>query len=278
MAELFNQDEVTAEILPGGAQRRRLLDGDRVGSTRCLFDRLTFAAGDTLDLHLASSAAAWAQVVAGSVQLSTDIGNRPLAELDACFLPPGFVGTMTSSDGAELISLGLPDAIQVDPSLASAGPEPQFVDLSVEPLLQSEHDERQRIYVASHALFGMTAFAGEIVIFPAGVISSNHHHVGAEHFQYIVRGSGTVFLDEQPHRMRAGDFIYKYDGERHYCQNDDDGELVFVEFFAPGEWETVWADPELSCTWSPTGENLSGGAPSREIASHTSDGTVYEDV
>ena len=278
MAELFNQDEVTAEILPGGAQRRRLLDGDRVGGTRCLFDRLTLDAGATLELHLASSAAAWAQVVAGSVKLSSDTGNRPLSELDACFLPPGFVGTMTSSDGAELISLCLSDAIQVDPSLASVGPEPQYVDLSVEPLLQSEHDERQRIYVASHALFGMTAFAGEIVIFPAGVISSNHHHIGAEHFQYIVRGSGTVFLDEQPHRMRAGDLIYKYDGERHYCQNDDEGELVFVEFFAPGEWETVWADPELRCTWSPTGENLIGGAPSREIASHTSDGTVYEDV
>jgi quercetin dioxygenase-like cupin family protein len=179
-------------------------------------------------------------------------------------------------DAGGALDLGVPESGIVWAQLVAT--EPQFVDLSAEPLLQSEHDERTRIYVATAKLFGTTALAGELVIFPPGTTSQNHHHVGAEHFQYVLRGSATVFLNETPHRIRAGDLVYKYDYERHYCQNDDDGELAFVEFFVPGEWETVWANPEASCTWSPTGQNMKGGAPSREIESHTSDGTVYEDV
>ena len=278
MAELFNQDTVSAVTLPGGAERQRLIDGERVAGTQCQFDRLLLGAGDTLNLLIPETGVTWVQVLTGSVALQLANGERMLSELDAFFLPPAFEGTLTSRTGAELISLAIPQAIQFDPSLASVESGPQFVDLSSEPLLQSEHDERTRIYVATSHLFGTSALAGEIVIFPAGAVSSNHHHVGAEHFQYILRGSGTVYLNEVPHRIRAGDLVYKYDGERHYCQNDDSGELSFVEFFAPGVWETVWADPETSCTWSPTGQHIKGGAPSREIASHTSDGSLHKDI
>jgi quercetin dioxygenase-like cupin family protein len=278
MAELFNQDSVNGEELSAGARRQRLIDNARVNGSQCLFDRLTLDAGAAQDLQVPDSGILWVQLVLGSAELRYGDYCRALAELDAFFLPPGSGGELTSSNGAELISLAVPDAAKMDPSLASVETEPQFVDLSTEPLLQSEHDERTRIYVATAKLFGTTAMAGELVIFPPGTTSQNHHHVGAEHFQYVLRGSATVFLNETPHRIRAGDLVYKYDYERHYCQNDDDGELAFVEFFVPGEWETVWANPEASCTWSPTGQNIKGGAPSREIASHTSDGTVYEDV
>ena len=64
----------------------------------------------------------------------------------------------------------------------------------------------------------------------------------------------------------------------HYCENDGDKEMAFVEFFVPGEFETVWVNPEQRCAWSPTGRNARGEAPTRNIATHTSDGTVYDDV
>ena len=51
-----------------------------------------------------------------------------------------------------------------------------------------------------------------------------------------------------------------------------------MEFFVPGEYETVWADPERRCAWSPTGKNALGGQPSRHIATHTSDGSYHRDV
>lgn len=278
MAHVRNQKDVASTALPGGARRQALIDARLVADTKCRFDRVVLDASSAWDITVVDRDVLWFQVVAGSAEVTIAGTPRRLAELDACFLPPGISGQLTAGQGAELIVLAIPAADQLDPTLGSLEVEPRFVDLSAEPLLQSAHDERQRIYVASQTLFGTTAFAGEIVIFPPGVISSNHHHVGAEHFQYILRGSGTLFLNEQPQRIAAGDLIYKYDFERHYVQNDDDRELLFVEFFAPGEWETEWADPELECTWTPTGQNLQGTNPSRKIAAHTSDGTIYEDV
>ncbi len=278
MAELFNETSVTAESLPGGAHRQRLIDESRIAESNCRFDRLTLDAGATLDLQVPKSELVWGQLLEGSATLHAFGQEQPLAESHVFFLPPGFEGLLTSSDGAVLIRLELANAVKLDPEFADVEPNAQFFDLGAEPVLQSEHDERTRVYVATKSLFGTTALAGELVIFPAGTVSSNHHHVGAEHFQYILRGEGTVFLDETPYRIQAGDLVYKYDLERHYCHNDGDTELAFVEFFVPGEWETVWVEPERSCTWAPTGETLQGGAPSREIAAHTSDGTVYEDV
>lgn len=278
MAEIFNLDTVDEVLLPGGTRKRRLIDESRVERTRCRFDQLTMDAGTSLQLETPEANIVWGQILEGAAILHSADGEKALAESSVFLLPPRYQGALSSSEGAKLLRLEIANAIDLDPTLSSLDPVAQFFDLGAEPVLQSEHDERTRIYVASSKLFGTTALAGELVIFPAGTSSANHHHVGAEHFQLILRGSGTVYIDETPHRIRPGDLVYKYDRERHYCQNDDDGELAFLEFFAPGEWETVWADADRSCTWSPTGENLRGGKASREIASHTSDGTVYEDV
>ncbi|MYJ95579.1 MAG: cupin domain-containing protein [Proteobacteria bacterium] len=204
--------------------------------------------------------------------------DRVLGESQLLFLANAFAGRLASDKGAELILLEVPNAGQFDPESESGLPGVQSIDLGLEPMLQSEHDERTRIYVATPKLFGTRALIGELVAFPPGTVSQNHHHVGAEHFQYVLRGEATVYLNETPQRLEAGDLLYKYDRERHYCENDGSGELVFVEFFVPGEYETVWADPERQCAWSPTGKNALGGEPSRHIATHTSDGSYHQDV
>ena len=278
MAELFNVDTVAEASLTDGIRLQRLIDENRVPHTRCRFDLLTMEAGAELELDIAETDLTWTQILEGAATLSSDDDEDALGALHVSFLPPGYRGKLTSEGGAVLVRLDITNAVAFDPGLNELDPVAQFFDLSAEPVLQSEHDERTRIYVATKKLFGTTALAGELVIFPAGTASANHHHVGAEHFQYILRGTGTVFINETPHRIRPGDLVYKYDGERHYCQNDDKEELAFLEFFAPGSWETVWVDADRSCTWSPTGQNLQGGEASRHITSHTSDGTVYEDV
>jgi hypothetical protein len=50
--------------------------------------------------------------------------------------------------------------------------------------------------------------------------------------------------------------------------------MVFVEYFVPAECTTVWTNPELVCAWLPTGKNVDGGEPSRDIAAHSSAETV----
>jgi len=269
---------VPAEVLPGGVRRQRLISGARIEGSVCLFDRLTVEPGGGAAFKLSKSDVAWGQVLEGTVTLRGSTEAYALSASHAVFLPPGFEGSLHSSDGAVLIALSVPDAVRFDPSLNRRPLDVQCIDLDAEPVLQSEHDKRTRIYVATRKLFGTVALVGELVAFPPGVTSSNHHHEGAEHFQYILRGEGIVYLNEQPNRIRAGDLVYKYDLERHYCENDGNEEMAFVEFFIPGEWETVWVNPELRCAWSPTGENARGGAPTRTMATHTSDGTIYDDV
>lgn len=278
MGEIVSRATVGPELLEGGARRHRLIDADRIAGSHCLFDVVTFDGGTGMQIAVAPTAIVWGQVLDGGATLTADGTERTLAELDAFFLPPGTSAVISSGDGAEFVMLTVIDAAGLDPNLSTVPTGPQFVDLSREPLLQSQHDDRQRIYMASQTLFGTTALAGEIVIFPPGSSGKNHHHIGAEHFQYIMRGAGTAFLDEQPNRIGAGDLVYKYEGERHFVQNDADAEMAFVEFFVPGVWETEWADPALACTWAPTGTNLEGSDPTRDIALHTSDGTLHEGV
>ena len=278
MSVHLNRDDVAPEFLPNGASRRRLIDERSVPGTQCSFDVLTIDARGSLDLRLPRRGVAWAQVLNGSLRVQGGSEDLVLGESQLLFLASAFAGRLTSVGGAELILLEVPNAGQFDPESETALPGVKSVDLGLEPMLQSEHDKRTRIYVATAGLFGTRALIGELVAFPPGTVSQNHHHVGAEHFQYVLRGEATVYLNETPRRLRAGDLLYKYDRERHYCENDGKGELVFVEFFVPGEYETVWVNPERSCAWSSTGRNALGGEPSRHIASHTSDGSYHQDV
>ena len=51
---------------------------------------------------------------------------------------------------------------------------------------------------------------------------------------------------------------------------DDDSELAFSEFFVPGEYTTIWVNDAEICTWLPTGRDIRGGKPVREIKEHSS--------
>ena len=87
---------------------------------------------------------------------------------------------------------------------------------------------------------------------------------------YVLRGRGTVYANESPFAVRAADVIYYPDRERHYLEAAGDDELVFAEFFAPAEFKTIWVDESQVCTWLPTGRDIEGRVPVREIAAHSS--------
>jgi quercetin dioxygenase-like cupin family protein len=185
-------------------------------------------------------------------------------------LPPGFRGTIASPAGASLLYAEVPNATRFDPGLATHPPEFRVVDWTREPVLRSEHDARKRIYLVTPKLFGMKAIKGEMIIYPKGTTGANHHHEGAEHFMYFLRGSGTAYANEKPFPVRKGDVVYYPDRQRHYLSAADDEEMVFVEFFAPGECVTVWVDESKVCAWLPTGLDIQGKAPVREIKGHSS--------
>jgi quercetin dioxygenase-like cupin family protein len=273
MAIVVSESSVAPEPLGTGAQRQRLLTGAHVKETRVLLDRWTLAPGAVAALDVPAADLAWFQVLEGEVRLVGADGEQRLTTAHIAFLPPRFKGSLASANGAQLLHAEVPDAGRFDPAFAATPPQLRVVDWTREPVLDSRHDARKRIYVATPKLFGTRAIKGEMIIYPPGTEAANHHHEGAEHFMYVTQGRGTAYANENPIPVRKGDLIYYGNRERHYLRNDGEENMVFVEFFVPGEYRTVWAPGASVCTWLPTGGDIQGRKPAREIQAHKS-GTV----
>jgi len=269
MATIFNESEIAAEPAERGAARQHLLTEKRVSGTRILLDRLTLAPGGEARLAVPAQGLAWFQMLQGEAVLAHDGERQALTDAHVAFLPPNYAATISCSRGAVLLYGEIPDAVSLDPALAKNPPGFRVVDWTREPVLDSEHDARKRIYLVTPKLFGTKAVKGEMIIYPPGTAAANHHHMGAEHFMVMLRGRGTVYANEKPFPVRKGDVIYFPDLERHYLKAAPDEELVFAEFFAPGEFKTVWVDESQICTWRPTGLDIRGQTPAREIKAHS---------
>ena len=270
MPVIFNQDDITAVEAGSDVFVQTLLDDKTTSNDNVRLQRWRINAGGSMPVVVADTDLTCVQVLDGEVDLDGTQGHHRLSNVHLVVLPPGFSGTFTSKTGAVLLNAEVPDAARFDPAFAVNPPSFGCVDWTEEPVLNAEHDARKRIYFVTPKMFGTKALAGELIIYPPGTEASNHHHEGAEHFQYIIKGSGTVFSNEEPHQIRANDVIYNYERERHYFSCDDE-EMLFVEFFVPGEFKTIWADNAPICAWLPTGKNIKGGTPVREIGAHSSE-------
>ena len=88
-----------------------------------------------------------------------------------------------------------------------------------------------------------------------------HHHVGAEHFQFVLAGAGIALVNGKEIKVQAGDLIYNYE-MKSIGLNSNSEAFSFAEFFVPGVYKTIWAKKENVCTWSPTGRNVEGSKQS----------------
>ncbi|MCE2946282.1 MAG: cupin domain-containing protein [bacterium] len=271
MAITFNESSVAGEPFGAGVQRQRLLTEERVAGTRILLDRLSLGANSVAAVEIGPRSLGWFQMLEGEAALTDAAGAAvALGDSHVVFLPPGFRGTLASTGGARVLFAEVPSAADLDPSLASAPPPLRVIDWKREPVLDSEYDARKRIYLVTPKLFGTSAIKGEMIIYPPGTSAANHHHEGAEHFMYMLKGHGVAHANEEPFPVRAGDLVWFADRERHFFISDGDQDMVFVEFFAPGGYKTVWAPGASVCTWIATGRDIGGRAPVREIRSHSS--------
>jgi len=270
MAIVANERDVAAEPFGVNMKRQRLLTEARVKGTHVLLDRWTLAPGAIAELEVPARNLAWFQMLEGDAEFTHSGGEERLTPAHIVSLPPAFHGTLTSRAGAALLYAEVPQAGQLDPEFAKNPPRLRVVDWMREPVLDSQHDARKRIYVVTPKLFGTRAIKGEMIIYPPGTEASNHHHEGAEHFMYVTQGRGTAWANEKPFPVKKGDLIRYADRERHYLRSEGDEEMVFVEFFVPGEYQTIWAPGEAVCTWLPSGRDILGRKPAREIAAHSS--------
>ena len=256
-----------------GAEISHLLTADVIGNDRIGLDHVTLPAGSSCDVALAPGMIGWLQVLEGSGVLA----GTGLTTKHIVYLPFGFSGSFAAGDAdTRILFARVPDAARFDEAIADMPGELVHVDWTREPVLQSEHDARKRVYLATPGLVGTSAFKGEMISYPPGTAAPEHHHVGAEHFQYVVAGEGTAMLDGTAHRLRAGDVLYNYQHEPHAFINETDADFVFVEFFVPGPCETVWSPGANLCAWLPTGVDSDGNEPVRDIGYyvHGQDGGI----
>ena len=270
MAIVANERDVAAEPFGVNMKRQRLLTEARVKGTHVLLDRWTLAPGAIAELEVPARNLAWFQMLEGDAEFTHSGGEERLTPAHIVSLPPAFHGTLTSRAGAALLYAEVPEAGQLDPEFAKNPPRLRVVDWMREPVLDSQHDARKRIYVVTPKLFGTRAIKGEMIIYPPGTEASNHHHEGAEHFMYVTQGRGTAWANEKPFPVKKGDLICYADRERHYLRSEGSEDMVFVEFFVPGEYKTIWAPGAAVCTWLPTGRDIKGRKPAREIRAHSS--------
>jgi quercetin dioxygenase-like cupin family protein len=270
VAVVVREEKVAPEPAAARARRRRLLTRESVPGTRVLLERLALEAGASVRLEVARGELAWFLVLEGSAVLDSGTARERLTDAHVVCLPPGFEGSLATNAGTGVLYAAVPEAARFDPGLEREPPRLRVVDWTREPVLASRHDARSRIYVATPRLFGTRALKGEMILYPPGTEAPSHHHEGAEHFMYVTRGRGTAYAGGEPFGLRRGDLIYYRDREPHHLKSDCGEELVFVEFFVPGEYRTVWAPGAAVCTWTPTGRDIRGRKPAREIAEHSS--------
>lgn len=270
MPVLFNFKDTDRIEQSAGFYVRSLINPERVGSDCIALDRWEIDPNSEASIEIADTDLAWFQLLEGEIELDDGKTKQTLNTDHVAFLPPAYEAHIKSARGAVILFGRVPDAGRYDNDFAPESLSFRLVNWKEEPALDSQHDNRKRIYLVTPTLFGTKSIKGEMIIYAPGTKASNHHHEGAEHFQYVISGTATALLSEEPHKIKTGDTLYNYEFERHNFINDDHEDLVFVEYFVPAECKTVWADDDPVCTWIPSGKNIEGGKASRDMAAHSS--------
>jgi len=73
----------------------------------------------------------------------------------------------------------------------------------------------------------------EATVLP-GQTTAAHYHIKTEEIYYILRGRGSMFLEEDEKEVGPGDAILIPPGQRHSIRNTGSEELVFLCCCAPG--------------------------------------------
>lgn len=193
MAIHFNQQTIAPLVMAGGVSRQPLLNKQRVPDILFELDRLTISPNGRKALAIASTELAWFQMTGGTATIHTADHELSVTANYIGLLPPGFEGMLSSDAGASLLFALVPDVQKLDPAISSDPPIFRVLDWQNEPLLQSEHDARKRIYLVTPKMFGTRAIRGEMIIYPPGTECPVHHHRGGAHFMYFLAGQGTCY-------------------------------------------------------------------------------------
>ena len=250
-----------------GVSCKLLLNRHETGDSRLEINKYIVDSEAEIELNLEKDSLSWFHALTEGIKIdSVTLDKQSLLVLK------GDNKTVIQNSGSSIAEILRCTVPKVSRFLGAGEAIPfkkHSIDWSVEPVLLSEFDSRKRIYLASPGLWqGLSCVKGEMIIYPRGGTAPLHHHENAEHFQYIMEGTGTVTFDNSEHIVEKGDILYFFENEVHAFENKDADEFVFAEFFVPGSYKTIWAKDANVCTWLPTGKDLRGRKAARHIEKH----------
>ena len=78
------------------------------------------------------------------------------------------------------------------------------------------------------------AQAAEMTVAPGRSVGGpENYHENSDQWLFVVSGTGVVTIDDDAHRVDAGDLVRIEAGERHGIENDGDEPLETVNFYTP---------------------------------------------
>ena len=267
MTLLIKGSTIAEYVVSKGVSRKLLLNRHETGDSRLEIKKYIVDSEAEIELNLEKDSLSWFHALTEGIKIdSVTLDQQSLLVLK------GNNKTVIQNSGFSTAEILLCTVPKVSRFLGEGEAIPfktHSVDWSVEPVLLSEFDSRKRIYLASPGLWqGLSCVKGEMIIYPKGGTAPLHHHENAEHFQYIMEGTGTVTFENSEHIVEKGDILYFFENEVHAFENKDADEFVFAEYFVPGSYKTIWAKDANVCTWLPTGKDLRGRKAARYIEKH----------
>ena len=267
MTLLIKGSTIAEYVVSKGVSRKLLLNRHETGDSRLEINKYIVDSEAEIELNLEKDSLSWFHALTEGIMIDSVTFDK-----QSLLVLKGDNKTVIQNSGSSIAEILLCTVPKVSRFLGAGEAIPfktHSVDWSVEPVLLSEFDSRKRIYLASPGLWqGLSCVKGEMIIYPKGGTAPLHHHENAEHFQYIMEGTGTVTFENTEHIVEKGDVLYFFENEVHSFENKDADEFVFAEFFVPGDYKTIWAKDANVCTWLPTGKDLRGRKAARHIEKH----------
>jgi mannose-6-phosphate isomerase-like protein (cupin superfamily) len=264
-------DRVAEQVSPG-IERQWVIAPDRLPDRRMNVSVVRMDPEARLVVASSSAGLTWFQPMTGTLAMTQDDQATNLS------VGPDHIVMMSRGRACDVVSKADSVLLVVEvPTADDEGgvPDLRVIDWTTEPVLLSEHDSRRRIYLASTGLWGTEAVKGEMITYPPGAIGAAHHHEGAEHFQFILSGTGTALLADERVPLGPGDLVYNLEHEIHSFENLGSEDMTFVEFFVPGRNRTVWVPGVEACAWNPLETDVRGRPAARRLQAHIhGEGTV----
>jgi quercetin dioxygenase-like cupin family protein len=244
--------------------KQSILNEINVPDKRVTLDQIKLAENQKFNLTAPLNGLIWFHVLKGTLKSP----DKTFDYSQMTVITSGFSLDLLAMAESELLIGTVQDATIYEKDFKEKVKPILSFDWTKEPVLKAEHDSRERIYLASKGLLATEVIKGEMITYPKGASGGAHHHEGAHHFQFVIKGEGVAVLDGEEFNLNTGDVLYNLENEVHYFYNKEESDFVFIEYFIPGESKTVWQPDAYVCGWVPTGIDSQGRKPSRDLSYH----------